>query len=110
VAKYEFGIMESRPQAGRRYDDYDPWNYPRLAVISDDALDLVLPRLGDLPCYWHTLDWAARGIAETGINLIPPESLPQMLREFPAEEEFLSLAALLSAAAEEGKFVILFGL
>ena len=110
MAKYEFGIMEQPPEAERRYDDYDPWNYPRLAVIDDDALDPVLWQLRDLACYWHTLKRPARGIAEVGINLIPPESLPQMLRALPAEEAFLPLAALLSAAIAEGKFVILFGL
>lgn len=35
MAKHEFGIMQEAPQAGQRYDSYEPWKYHCISV--DDA-------------------------------------------------------------------------
>lgn len=109
MAKYEFGIMENPPENGRRYDDYDPENYPRLVAIEDDDFD---PFLGEFKgaVYWHTLDKKADGIAMVGINLIPPESSAIIADMITGNDKLQVLKKLLTEAVSENRFVILFGL
>ena len=38
MAKHEFGIMESAPIGGKRYDEYEPKKYNCIA-IDDDYID-----------------------------------------------------------------------
>lgn len=109
MAKYELGIMENPPEKGRRYDKYNPWDYPRLEVIEDDVLDPVLLKFKAV-VYWHTLDIKADVVAMTGINLIPPESLPTLICLVKSNPELIRLEKLLETAVKENKFVILFGL
>ncbi len=109
MAKYEFGIMENPPVKGKRYDDYDPENYPRLTAIEDDIFDPVLLSFRGT-VYWHTLDEKADAIAMAGINLIPPESSAVIAEALAGNAELRELKELLSDAVKEDKFVILFGL
>lgn len=109
MAKYEFGIMENPPENGRRYDDYDPENYPRLVAVEDDDFD---PFLGEFKgtVYWHTLDEKADAIAMTGINLIPHESSAIIADMITGNDKLQVLKKLLTEAVSENRFVILFGL
>ncbi len=109
MAKYEFGIMENPPENGIRYDDYDPENYPRLAVVGDDDFDPFLCEFKGA-VYWHTLDEKADGIAMAGINLIPPESSAVIADMITGNVKLQALKKLLTEAASENRFVILFGL
>lgn len=109
MAKYEFGIMENPPENGRRYDDYDPENYPRLVAVEDDIFDPFLIEFKGT-VYWHTLDMKGEGIAMAGINLIPPESVEILADSIGENRQLGKLKNLLTTAVSENKFVILFGL
>ena len=109
MAKYEFGIMENPPESGRRYDEYDPENYPRLAVVEDDDFDPFLIEFKGT-VYWHTLDMKGEEIAMAGINLIPPESSAVIADMINGNDELVALKKLLTEAVSENRFVILFGL
>ncbi len=109
MAKYELGIMENPPEKGRRYDDYDPENYPRLVAVEDDDFDPFIAEFkGEV--YWHTTDIKADVIAMAGINLIPPESSAVIAEMLVENSELHELKKLLSEAVKNDKFVILFGL
>lgn len=109
MAKYELGIMENPPEIGRRYDDYDPENYPRLVAAEDDDFDPVLLGFNGT-VYWHTLDEKADVITMTGINLIPPESSAVIADMIAENLKLCKLKKLLLEAVGENKFVILFGI
>lgn len=74
MAKHEFGIMQTAPEQGRRYDDYEPQKYDCISV-DDDYVEAVDANLNHVNFYWHTLDVPAKGLAYTGITLIPPTSI-----------------------------------
>lgn len=109
MAKYEFGIMENPPENGRRYDDHDPENYPRLVAVEDDIFDPFLIEFKGT-VYWHTLDMKGEGIAMAGINLIPPESVEILADAIGENRQLGKLKNLLTTAVSENKFIILFGL
>ena len=109
MARYELGIMENPPENGRRYDDYDPENYPRLVAVEDDIFDPFLIEVKGT-VYWHTLDMKGEGIAMAGINLIPPESSAVIADMITGHDKLQVLKNLLETAKSENKFVILFGL
>ncbi len=109
MASIEFGIMEKAPLPGQRYDCYEPEAY-HCITVSDEALDPVLPDLAALPCFWHTLDQPAQGLAYCGVTLIPPASLPLMAAVTEGVPALSPLTDLLGQAALEGKFLIHFGL
>ena len=97
MAKYEFGIMENPPENGRRYDDYDPENYPRLVAVEDDIFDPFLIEFKGT-VYWHTLDMKGEGIAMAGINLIPPESVEILADSIGENRQLGKLKNLLTTA------------
>ena len=104
---HEFGIMSTDPKPSKRYDEYEPQKYSCITVpdeIVENFGDVVLR---DMPCCWHTLNKPGKGLAYCGITLIPPESLPIMLR---AAGESEPLQNLLKKAIAENRFVIHFGL
>ncbi len=45
MAKHEFGIMQTSPKAGRRYDNYEPQKYNCISVEGAPLRDIV-GRLG----------------------------------------------------------------
>ncbi len=110
MPRHDFGIMQTAPKTGKRYDRYEPQKYGCISV--DDGVIMPLAeKLGSVRCYWHTLDRAAPGLAYYGITLIPPESLDPMIAIFSSDDDRLSaLSALLLKAREENKFVIHFGI
>ncbi len=109
MAHIEFGIMDQIPLPGQRYDDYTPEKYHCISVL-DEVLDPVLSTLESLPCFWHTLDCPAHGLAYCGVTLIPPDALLQMAAVTDGVPALSPLTDLLRQAASEGKFVIHFGL
>lgn len=109
MAKYEFGIMENTPEKYKRYDDYDPENYPRLVSVTDEIFDPVLLNFKGT-VYWHTLDMKGEGIAMVGINLIPSESVQILVDIIGENPQLKKLKNLLETAISENKFIILFGL
>ena len=110
MAHYDFGIMNRAPEHGERYDSYEPEKYSAIAVL-DDAIEPVLTECSGLDCFWHTLDWPAKGFTWCGITLIPPESAEEMASIIADRDtELRKLAELLTNAGAQGKFVICFGI
>lgn len=109
MAKHEFGMMQTPPVSGQRYDEYEPEKYDCISVEDEDLVPL-LETLSDVPFFWHTVDMQRKGLAYCGITLIPPSSITKML---PIIERFSAVApltALLKRAAVDNKFVIHFGI
>ena len=66
--------------------------------------------LAPITFYWHTLDTPKKGLAYTGITLIPPSSMSEVvntLQDFPTPNE---LKDLLLKARMENKYIIHFGI
>lgn len=109
MAKHEFGIMQTPPQKGERYDTYEPRKYNCIAV-SDDYLESIVSDFLDIDFYWHSLDVPGKGIAYCGITLIPPESMQAFISVIEKIPELSELKALLQKAHNENKWVIHYGL
>ena len=109
MAVHEFGLMESPPIHGRRYDEYEPARYACIAVCDDD-LDCHLQSLCAIPCFAHTLDCPMMGLAWCGITLIPPQSAREMAELLRSDPSLCALTDLCSRAADQQKYIIHFGL
>jgi len=110
MATHEFGIMDRDPRPGEWYSDYQPEKY-HCVYVDDAYLEEELDRFADIPCYWQTLDQPGKGLDYCGVTLIPPESIPALLRALRGlEEGFWDVIPLLDRAAREKKFVIHFGI
>ncbi len=104
---HEFGIMLTNPVPGLRYDAYEPEKYGCIAVHDEIVEKFGDSVLRDLPVFWHTVDRPEKGLAYCGITLIPPASLPTLLK---AAGESGPLQKLLEKAMAENRFVIHYGL
>lgn len=111
MAKHSFGILQQNPPLHRRYDEYEPEKYGCIYV--DDALiEPLLPALQEMDCFWHTLRQPGKGLAYTGITLIPPASLPlfrRLLRK-AEQEELAELLRLADKAQAENHYLLHFGI
>ena len=47
MAKHEFGIMQTAPQKGKRYDAYDPQKY-NCITVDDDYLEDIVTNFDDI--------------------------------------------------------------
>lgn len=109
MPKHEFGIMSQAPQAGERFDKYEPEKYNCISVSDDDLQPCLEPfRCGKT--YWHSLDRPALGLAYCGITLIPPETIDTYLEIIWKKPGLTELAALFIEAKEKHAFVIHFGI
>ena len=109
MAKHEFGIMPNEPNPHTIYTEYDPQKYNCIGV-DDDSIEKIVPLLNRIDFYWHSLDVPNKGIAYTGITLIPPTSIAPFMAGIENTSEFRELKALLEKALSENKWVIHFGL
>lgn len=109
MAGHEFGIMQNDPKPGKRYDKYEPQKYNCISV-NDDYVEIIVANLYNVDFYWHTLDVPAKGIAYTGITLIPPKSISSFTAAIKDNVELNELKDLLEKALVENKWVIHFGL
>lgn len=109
MPQHEFGIMQTAPIKGKRYDSYEPEKYGCISVDDDYILPL-LEEFKNIKCYWHTLDKTEFGFAYYGITLIPPESLDGLIAIIWSNSKLSDLMALLKEAEANKKFVIHFGI
>ena len=109
MARHEFGIMQNAPKKVKRYDEYKPNKYNCISV-DDTYVEKIDADLNNIDFYWHTLDMPAKGIAYTGITLIPPKSLQAFTAVIKDIAELNVLRDLLENAFIENKWVIHFGL
>ena len=109
MAKHQFGIMETPPQKGIRYDEFEPEKYDCIDV-DDDFIELLCPMLMEIPTYYHTLDKLDYNLAYCGITLIPPQSSSAISEIIAGNIDLQSLKALMDKAVKENKYVIHYGL
>ena len=109
MAKHEFGMMQNAPEQGKRYDEYEPQKYNCISV-DDDYVEDIDANLNNIDFFWHTLEWPAKGIAYTGITLIPPTSIQAFIDVIKDVIELSELKELLGKALAEDKWIIHFGL
>ena len=108
MAKHEFGIMESAPVSGKRYDEYAPKKYNCIA-IDDDYIEGIKETL-IFHSFCHTVDIPMKGLNYIGITLIPPKSLEEFLTGIGDGSEYADLRKLLIDAKNRNKYVIHYGL
>lgn len=109
MAKHQFGIMETPPQKGVRYDEYEPEKYA-CTDIDDDFIEILCPMLMEVSTYYHTLDKPGYNLAYCGVTLIPPQSSALISDIIADNSDLQSLKILLDKAVKENKFVIHYGL
>ena len=109
MAKYEFGIMLTAPQKGKRYDAYVPQKY-NCITVDDDYLEDIVTNFDDIDFYWHSLEVPGKGIAYCGITLIPPTSMQAFISVIDNFPKLSELKALMQKAYTENKWMIHFGL
>lgn len=109
MARHEFGIMQNVPQQGKRYDDYEPWEYDCISV-DDEFLEGIVEKFNHIDFYLHTLDVKGKGIAYCGITLIPPCSMDAFVDVIKDISELSELKELLKTARAESKWIIHYGL
>lgn len=109
LAKHGFGIMETAPEKGRRYDEYEPEKYNCISV-NDDYLEDIIAEFDHIDFYWHTTDIKGKGICYVGITLIPPEVLSDFAYVIKGKNGLSQLYELTLKAIKECKWIIHFGL
>ena len=109
MSYHEFGIMQTPPKKGKRYDKYEPNKYECISV-NDDYIENIIEKLSYIDFYWHTLDVAGKGLSYCGITLIPPTSMQSFISEIDDIPELHSLKELLLKALNQNKWIIHFGL
>ena len=109
MSYHEFGIMQTPPKKGKRYDKYEPEKYNCISV-DDDCITSILDKLSNIDFYWHTLDVAGKGLSYCGITLIPPSSMQEFINVIDEIPEFTQLKEHLVQALNENKWVIHFGI
>ena len=101
--------MQDAPEPVKRYDEYEPRKYNCIAV-DDDYVEDIDAKLNDIDFYWHTIQWPTKGLAYTGITLIPPISMQAVIAVIKDMDGLSELRELLEKAIVENKWVIHFGL
>ncbi len=72
MAFHEFGVMKKAPAWEEMYEKYDLSLCGETAAVEDDEVHALWEHFGSIPCFWHSLQRPAQGLAYTGITLIPP--------------------------------------
>lgn len=110
MAYHDFGILAAHEEQRETFYSYTPQRFHCIAVDMDMIDDCeLLPETQEMPTFLHELGRPSHGLDETGITLIPPQSLPQ-LRDAAARHELYELATLSDEAFHKGCFVIHFGI
>ena len=109
MAKHEFGIMQTAPENGKRYDEYEPQKYDCISV-DDVYLEDIVANFDHIDFYWHTLDVKGKGLAYCGITLIPPCSIHSFIEVIKDYAELSELKELSAKALKEKRWMIHFGL
>ena len=109
MAKHEFGIMETPPEAHTRYDEYEPHKYNCISV-DDEYVEEAERDFCRIDLYWHTLDVPGKGLAYCGVTLIPPETLDDFMKVIRNKDGLSELENLCIKAKTEYKWIIHYGL
>ncbi len=110
MAFHEFGVMKKAPALEEVYETYDLSLCGETAIVADDEVHALWEHFGSIPCFWHSLQRPAQGLARTGITLIPPLSAKNLLDRLPWQKEMYPFWCVLRNAWEKGCYVIHFGI
>ena len=110
MPKHDFGIMQKNPPVRKRFDSYEPDKYNCISV-DHDCIEPILEEFDEI-CYWHTLKRPEKGLAGSGVTLIPPSAMDGLIviLSHQNRQEFSSLISLLEDAISGEKFIIHFGI
>ena len=113
MPKAEFGIIDNLdPQ--KDYSEYAPDKYHCLS-IDDDYLDEWWPHLCTMRTYFHSMSRPETALARWGVTLIPPESLPVLVKvlqtdtRMEADPQLELLLSKVEEAIVSDKYMIHFG-
>ena len=111
MAFHEFGILDTAPLPGQRFDAYEPERCGCIR-IGDESIEPLLNPLAVLDTYAHTLDVPWKGLVYCGITLLPPSSLErfQEILSQTHDRRLTPLWLLAERALAEKKFLIHFGI
>ncbi len=111
MARHEFAILKQTPSWDDVFDTYEPEKYHSSAV-DDVFIEPILVDLQEMDCYWHTLQQPGKGLAHSGITLIPPSSMEAFLRILTAQNkpEYSPPIQMAMEAKENGYYLIHFGI
>lgn len=108
MAKHEFGIMQTVPEKGKRYDQYEPEKYNCIS-IDEMYLENIAAEFNHIDFYWHTIEIKGKGIAYCGVTLIPPTSMNAFADVIKNADGLSELRELVNTALKEDKWLIHFG-
>ena len=114
MIKAEFGMID---EIDPKKDDsaYEPQNYHCVAIDDDLYLNDWWPELLLMQTYFHSLDHPSQALAQHGVTLIPPQSLPAFQeivlsdRRINQDDQLADLALKIQAAIDSQKFMIHYG-
>ncbi|EGW41622.1 hypothetical protein [Desulfosporosinus sp. OT] len=111
MAKHEFGIFEIDPAPETSYDTYEPEKYNCIAV-DDDYIEPLLGKLSTLDTYFHSVSRPDKGLAYTGITIIPPPSLSKFKKIIDSTDltELQVLSKKIDKAIQKHKSMIHYGI
>lgn len=109
MSAHEFGIMNTAPLHGKRFDKYEPEKYNCISV-DDIYIENILDQFDDIDTFSHSVDIPEKGLIYCGITLIPPSSLGRFRSVVSEKNGLRELSELLQKAERENKFVIHFGI
>ncbi len=109
MPKHEFGIMTFDPQPEEVFEVYEPEKY-NCITVDDDYIEVLLPKLSVVDCFWHTLYNPNKNLAYCGITLIPPDSMDLFIELIDGAVGTEKLKELMIKAKEDNKYIIHFGI
>lgn len=111
MPKHDFGIIQRDPAYEDRFDAYEPQKY-NCITVDDNLIEPILTDLDSVDCYWHTLQRPGKGLAYSGITLIPPKSMDAFIKVLCSQdkEEYISLISLANKAKNDSRYIIHFGI
>ncbi|GAE36312.1 hypothetical protein [Halalkalibacter akibai] len=111
---HEFGIIDDF-NIRKDYGYYAPKEYKCISV-DDDLIQNLSESLKIMKSYFHSYDRSEFGLTYWGVTIIPPESLSLFYDvvvsspHFKKSDELTDLAAKITQAKEEKKYMIHFGI
>lgn len=109
MTAHRFGIMSRTPQFSENFYRFDTDVCDSIIEVEEDKLDVLLPAMCKIDFYSQTVGVICKGLNFSGVTLMPPVSVSQVLEITRRREELKELHSLMSKAYMENKYVIHFG-
>jgi hypothetical protein len=115
MIKTEFGIIDNF-EPDKEYKNYEPQKYSCIAIDDDRYLNDWWNSLLLIPTYNMSLRQPQTALSRWGITLIPPESLPDLLKivekdgRIRKDRNLMLLAEKIHEAIIKNKYMIHYGI